>query len=198
MRRKPRKDSRRWARLSTLGLFLAGMGMLLAPAPRSFAQTKMNSMQPAKSMKSMKKMPGAPAAKNSLYARLGGYDVIAKVVDSFLHQLGTDPAFKRFGGGRATNSELRTRQLILQFICEKSGGPCIYLGRDMKMSHNGLSITPKEWDSSIHKWKVALDQQHVGAEEQKEFIALIQSLRPMIVNNGKDMPKGMMMSPATP
>jgi hemoglobin len=186
------KNTRRWVGPVTLGLALAALGLFLAPTPRSFAQMK------PKEQKKMMRMPGAPAAKNSLYTRMGGYDVIAKVVDSFLHQLGTDPAFKRFGGGRASSSLMFTRQMIVDFVCEQTGGPCIYLGRTMKMAHNGLNISAKEWDSSITKWKTALTQQHVGAEEQKEFIAMIQSLRLMIANNGKDLPKGMMMSPAEP
>lgn len=184
------RNARRWVGPVTLGLALVALGLYLSPAPRSFAQMKPKKME--------KKMPGAPAAKNSLYTRMGGYDVIAKVVDSFLHQLGTDPAFKRFGGGRANSSLMFTRQMIVDFVCAKTGGPCIYLGRTMKMAHNGLGITPKEWDSSVHKWKVALGQQHVGAKEQKQFIAMIQSLRLMIVDNGKNLPKGMMMAPSNP
>jgi hemoglobin len=173
-----------------LGLALAALGMFLAPAPRSFAQMK--KMEPMQM-----KMPGAPAAKDSLYTRMGGYDAIAAVVDGFIHQLGHDPAFKRFGGGRGLNSELRTRQLIVDQICEMTGGPCIYLGRDMKTAHGGLGITPVEWDSSVHKWKVSLTEQHVGAPEQKEFIAMIQKLRPDIVAKPKTQSKEKMY-PAKP
>jgi hemoglobin len=150
-------------------VMILGLGLLVSSG-RSFAQ--------------MKAMPEKPS-KPTLYQRMGGYDVLAGVLDDFLHQLGTDPAFKRFGGGRSMDSLHRTRQLVLDQLCNLTGGPCVYIGRDMKTAHAGLDITPAEWDSSIEKFKVALNDQKVGEQEQKEFIAIIQKLRPDIVAKPK-------------
>lgn len=150
-------------------VIVLGLGLLVSSG-RSFAQ-----------MKEMSKKPSKP----TLYQRMGGYDVLARVLDDFLMQLGKDPAFKRFGGGRSMDSLHRTRQLVLDLLCNMTGGPCDYIGRDMKTAHAGLGITPAEWDSSIEKFKVALNDQKVGMEEQKEFIAMIQKLRPDIVAKPK-------------
>jgi hemoglobin len=119
--------------------------------------------------------------QKSLYHRMGGYDVIAGVVDDFLKQLGGDPAFKRFGGGRSEGSLKRARQLIVDQICALTGGPCVYFGRDMKASHKGLKITIAEWDSSIAKLRSSLAKFNVGAAEQDELVAMIQKLRDEIV-----------------
>jgi len=70
--------------------------------------------------------------KDSLYRRLGGYDVIAAVIDEFLSRFGGDPGLARFGGGRSLDSRQRTRQLIVDQVCSLAGGPCVYTGRDMK------------------------------------------------------------------
>lgn len=124
--------------------------------------------------------PAAKAGK-SLYHRMGGYDVIAAVVDDFLGLLRDDPAFKRFGGGRSEGSLKRARQLIVDQICAATGGPCVYFGRDMKSSHQGLAITDAEWESSVKKLTAALEKNKVGATEQKELLAIVETLRKDIV-----------------
>ena len=50
----------------------------------------------------------------TLYRRLGGYDVIAAVIEDFLGRFVRDPRLVRFGGGRSLNSRQRTRQLIVE------------------------------------------------------------------------------------
>lgn len=117
----------------------------------------------------------------TLYQRIGGYDVIANVVDDFLNQLGNDPAFKRFGQGRGQDSLHRARQLIVDQICSLSGGPCVYIGRDMKTAHHGLAITAEEWDSAGKKMAASLEKFKVTGKDQDEVLALIQNLRPDIV-----------------
>jgi hemoglobin len=126
-----------------------------------------------------------PAGK-TLYQRMGGYDVIAGVVDDLLTQLKEDPAFERFGGGRSEGSLKRTRQLIVDQICSLAGGPCVYFGRDMKPAHAGLKITEAEWDSMIKKFKVSLDKFKVAGPEQKEFIAMIEKFRSDIVEKPQE------------
>ncbi len=122
-----------------------------------------------------------PKPEKSLYQRMGGYDVIAGIVDDFIGQLRTDPAFARFGGGRSMDSLKRTRQLVVDQICNLTGGPCIYIGRDMKAAHAGLKITEAEWDSSINKFKVSLNKYKVGEQEQREFLDILAKLRTDIV-----------------
>jgi hemoglobin len=121
-----------------------------------------------------------PATK-SLYQRIGGYDTIANVVDDFLKQLQADPAFARFGQGRGQNSLVRGRQLIVDQICHLSGGPCVYIGREMKQTHTGLAITDAEWESAGKKMGLALSKFGVTEPDAKEFAAMIEKLRTDIV-----------------
>jgi hemoglobin len=48
-----------------------------------------------------------------LYQRIGGYDVIAAVIDDLFAILHADPAFARFFGGRSEDSVIRGRQLLV-------------------------------------------------------------------------------------
>jgi hemoglobin len=89
-----------------------------------------------------------PRSATSLYQRMGGYDVIAGVIDDLFALLHGDPAFARFFGGRSEDSVVRSRQLLVDQMCALSGGPCFYIGRDMKTSHRGLGITTAEWETN--------------------------------------------------
>lgn len=127
----------------------------------------------------------ATPKEKTLYARMGGYDVLAGVTDDFLAQMGKDPAFKRFIGGRSLGALQRSRQLIVDQVCNLTGGPCIYFGREMKPSHQGLAITQAEWDASIVMLKNALNKFKVGEAEHKEFLAIIENTRKDIVEPPK-------------
>jgi hemoglobin len=121
------------------------------------------------------------SASPSLYHRLGGYDVIAAVVDDLFQMLRSDPRFSRFGFGRSTDSHRRARQLTLDQLCQLAGGPCFYIGRDMKTSHAGLGITEEEWGANIEYARRALKKNGIGQRESDEVIALFEQYRNDIV-----------------
>jgi hemoglobin len=123
----------------------------------------------------------APESGKTLYERLGGYDAIAAIVDEFLRRLRADPMFVRFGGGRGLDSTRRGRELLISQMCELSGGPCVYFGRDMKTSHAGLGITTAEWEAGLRHTADALEHFKVPAKEKQEFIALFERYRGEIV-----------------
>jgi hemoglobin len=152
---------------------LAILAASLVPSGRSFAQDKDD--------KSKDTVPKTP----TLYQRMGGYDVISAVVDDFIDQLRKDPAFDRFGHGRAKDSSQRTKQLVKEFICWKTDGPCAYIGRDMGPAHQGLEITQKEWDASNKMLLASLEKFKVPEKEQKEFMALVEKLKEDIVEKPK-------------
>jgi hemoglobin len=122
-----------------------------------------------------------PAAAKSLYQRLGGYDAIAAVVDDFLAELKVDPMFQRFGQGRGQDSLMRSRQLLVDQICHLAGGPCLYIGRDMKVAHKGLAITEAEFEAAGKKMTASLQKLKVPEAEQQELMAVIGKLQADIV-----------------
>ena len=89
--------------------------------------------------------------------------------------------FARFGGGRSLDSTQRGRELLISQMCELSGGPCKYIGRDMKAAHGGLGITTGEWEAGLRHTADALDHFKVAAKEKEEFIALFERYRIEIV-----------------
>ncbi len=121
-------------------------------------------------------------AQDTLYKRLGGYDAIAAVTDDFIGRLLADEMFARFFAGFATDSKKRIRQHIVDFVCEKTGGPCFYTGRDMKTSHEGIGISKEEWDKSLQLFSEALKALDVAEAESQELAALILPLEADIVD----------------
>ena len=86
---------------------------------------------------------------DTLYKRLGGYDAIAAVCDDLLPRLMGDAQLARFWQNRAQDSIRREKQLLVDFLCSCSGGPLYYVGRDMKTSHRGMSISESDWQRFI-------------------------------------------------
>lgn len=123
----------------------------------------------------------ATNANPSLYHRLGGYDVIAAVVDDLFQMLMSDPRFSRFGMGRSIDSHKRARQLLVDQLCQLAGGPSFYIGRDMKTSHAGLGITQEEWDINLDYTRQALRKHGIGQRESDEVIALFEQYKSEIV-----------------
>src|SRR5215831_8343472 len=110
-------------------------------------------------------MEGKPA---SLYTRLGGYDAIAAVVDDLLPRLRSDALLSRYWTSpRSLDTHNRERQLAVDFIASAAGGPTIYLGRDMKMSHKGMGITKADYEAFMRCLAVTLDTFSARARAQR-------------------------------
>ena len=122
-----------------------------------------------------------PASGPSLYQRLGGYDAIAAVTDEFIGRLATDKKLSKFFVGLSDNSKARVRQHVVDLICATTGGPCVYLGQDMKTAHKGLNITEVEWQASVDDFNATLDKFGVKQKERDELFAILNKVKPDIV-----------------
>ncbi|HSE84319.1 MAG TPA: group 1 truncated hemoglobin [Thermodesulfobacteriota bacterium] len=120
-------------------------------------------------------------SQKSLYERLGGYDAIAAVIGDFFKRMINDPQLGRFFIGLSTDSKMRAQQLTVDFVCQATGGPCLYTGRDMKTVHTGLNINEDDWNLSAKHLSATLDKFNVPEKEKSEVLNLITSLKGVIV-----------------
>lgn len=130
-----------------------------------------------------------PPENKTLYQRIGGYDMIAKIVDGFLPRLVKEPKVANMISGLAGTSRNRNRQLIVDQICEATGGPCVYIGRSMEAAHQGLNIDDELWKTSQARLGETLDELKIKDPERAELLAIIEKLRPDIVEKKKDETK---------
>jgi hemoglobin len=128
----------------------------------------------------------AQSATTSLYQRVGGYDFIAKFVDTAFPRVAAQPQLRRLFQGHSTDSQLRQRQLIVDALCKEMGGPCIYLGRPMAPLHEGLHITESDWTEFMKIIGGAFVELKVPDRERIEWINLFdRKFRPAIVEGAK-------------
>lgn len=124
------------------------------------------------------------AAQKPLYDRLGGLKGITVVVDDFINRLVVNKTLNRnpaIDAGRKTSPAPYLKFQVSQLVCEVSGGPCKYTGRDMKSAHAHLNISAKEWDVMAGEFKKSLDKYKVPAAEQNELFEIVGKTRPDIV-----------------
>jgi hemoglobin len=126
----------------------------------------------------------APPASKDLYARLGGLKAIEAVVDDFLARLTADARITsnaKVTGRLAAIHLPSLRQHVIDQVCQVTGGPCRYTGRDMKSSHAGLEITKAQWDAAVEDLVATLDKFQVGAKEKAELLAILGPLEKDVV-----------------
>src|SRR5258707_9431008 len=104
----------------------------------------------------------------TLYKRLGGREGIALVVGDFVTNMAGDSLVNaRFKDMKGPDVEKLKSNLADQ-ICDATGGPCSYLGRDMKTTPKGMKITDPAWNATVEKLTKAPHTNKVPANDQSE------------------------------
>jgi hemoglobin len=114
----------------------------------------------------------------SLYERLGGLEAINAVVDAFVARCaGDDRINKKF----ARTDIPRLKKMLVDQVCEATGGPCTYTGRDMRETHDGMGVTAGEFDALVEDLVATLAEFDVPKPEQDELLAVLAPMRGDIV-----------------
>jgi hemoglobin len=134
----------------------------------------------------------------SLYERLGGLDAINAVVESFVARCaGDDRISPKF-----TRTDVpRLKKMLVDQVCEASGGPCTYTGRDMRETHDGMGVTAGEFDALVEDLVATLDEFDVPKPEQDELLGVLAPMRDAIVEiespeTGTPLPESYRTAPA--
>src|SRR5689334_8115679 len=108
----------------------------------------------------------AAEASKSLYDRLGGEEMIKKIVDDFAERALADPRVNwdrkgvKYGGyGFSRNKSMQwdaspanveqLKKHLVQFLSLSTGGPAHYDGLEMKEAHANKHITNSEFDAAV-------------------------------------------------
>lgn len=125
--------------------------------------------------------PDTAKKQNSLYVRLGGYDAIAAVVDDLVQRLAADPKLGRFWANRGADGIRREKQLVINFVVDRAGGPLFYSGRDMVTSHKGMRISEDDWKIFMTHLHATLEKFKVPEQEKSDVSAFMESLKGTMV-----------------
>ncbi len=122
-------------------------------------------------------LPAAPKEK-TLYQKLGGKKAITAVVDEFVARVAADARINSFFKATASDPMRLAsfKKKLVDQICEASGGPCKYMGKDMKSAHMGMGVSGSDFGALVEDLVGALDKFKVGEAEKN---ALLGALGPM-------------------
>lgn len=121
---------------------------------------------------------GMMGEKKSLYDRLGGKSAIEAMVDDLMVNVAADARIQqRFAGANLRG----LKQNLVEQICEVTGGPCIYTGRNMRTAHTGMAVTETEFDAVIEDMSKTLDKFQVAADNKAELIGALAKMKGDIV-----------------
>jgi hemoglobin len=117
-------------------------------------------------------------AQASLYDRLGGYDAILAVTDDFIKNVAAD---KRINGFFAHTDIPAFRRKLADFLCVGTGGPCIYIGRNMLSAHAGMGVRNRDFTALVQDLGKTLKKFKVPQREQTELAAILAPMKKDIV-----------------
>jgi hemoglobin len=123
-------------------------------------------------------MAPKPVDPNSLYARIGGEAAITAAVDDFLGRVAKDRTLNR----RFANTDMaKLRKNVIDQLCEATGGPCKYTGKDMTAAHTGMKITNAEFNRFGAHFNATLIKLKVKPKERAELNRIMGGMRAQIV-----------------
>ena len=126
---------------------------------------------------------GAMAKQKSLYSRLGGKKAITAVVDQFVTNVAGDARINKFFADTVKDpkrvEKLKTN--LVDQICQASGGPCKYKGKDMKTAHKGMGIGDADFNALVEDLVAALNKFNVGETEKNELLGALGPMKSDIV-----------------
>ena len=120
-------------------------------------------------------------SESSLYQRLGGYDALAAVSDAFLARVVDDEKLRRFWDPRGADGVAREKQRRIDYLSEATGGPVLYVGRDLKTVHVGMRIDDDDWQRLTGHLTATLNAFEVPEQEKDEVLTFIEGLKGDIV-----------------
>ena len=113
-----------------------------------------------------------------MYDRLGGKPNITAVVDDFVVRIAVDRRINRF----FANTDIPSfKAKLVDQICEASGGPCKYTGKDMKTTHAGMGVTDADFNALVEDLVATLDKFKVPEKEKGELLGVLEPMRKDIV-----------------
>jgi hemoglobin len=128
-------------------------------------------------------LPAAGATEKTLYERLGGKKAITAVVDEFVGRMAADTRINHYFAAAAAdpNGLASFKMKLVDQICQASGGPCKYTGKDMKTAHMGMGVTGADFNALVEDLVGALDKFKLGEKEKGDLLGALGPMKTDIV-----------------
>jgi hemoglobin len=119
----------------------------------------------------------------TLFERLGGRDGISVIVDDTVeNHMKNTHVNARFIPLKEKPEQLAIiKNHTIDFFSAGSGGPAAYTGKDMITAHTGMNISPSEYMHVMDDIFLALDKNSIDETTKKDVLAILWSLKEMII-----------------
>lgn len=117
--------------------------------------------------------------ENSLYQQLGEREGIANVVEDLLYLIVEDERINQQFKGMDVAQFHRN---LTDQLCELSGGPCAYTGREMRELHSDMAITDTQFNALAENLILAMEKNDIPTGAQNRLIKRLLPLYPDIRN----------------
>lgn len=122
-------------------------------------------------------------SERSLFDRIGGKGKLQMFADKFITALAANADLQKNPAIAAAMKadQSRHKQMLVDFLCANSGGPCTYGGRSMKEAHAAVKVTAADWNvmrkifiRSLREMKVPkkerMDLALIAAKQKKHIV----------------------------
>ncbi len=121
---------------------------------------------------------GGARAGETLFEQIGGQPRLTATVDSLVEVMLADD---RINFAFAQTDLSKFKKLLYDQLCELTGGPCTYRGRNMFEAHRKLNATNAQFNALAEDLYIAFDRQGVPYRLQNRVMALLAPMQPDIV-----------------
>jgi hemoglobin len=121
----------------------------------------------------------------TLFESMGGESVLHAAMDQFADFIIADD---RINFTFAEADLAKFKQLLYEQLCELSGGPCHYTGRDMETAHAKLHLNNAQFNALAEDLYRALGKAGVPYRQQNRLMALLAPMQRDIVKPGHAEP----------
>jgi hemoglobin len=108
-------------------------------------------------------------------------NAIAAVSENLVGRLMADQRLGRFWAHHGEDGLKRELQLLVNFLCNVTGGPMVYTGRDMKTTHKGMRIDEQDWNAFVGHVNATLDHFGLTGEDREAIVSFVESTKGDIV-----------------
>ena len=118
------------------------------------------------------------SADETLFAQIGGAPKLKATVDTLVEVMLQD---ERINFAFAQTDLAKFKALLYDQLCELTGGPCKYKGRNMFEAHKKLNTTNAQFNALAEDLYIAFDKHDVPYRVQNKVMALLAPMQPQVV-----------------
>jgi len=123
------------------------------------------------------------AKEKTLYDNLGKKKGITAVVNDFVGNVGGDARINGYFKATVADPKrlAKFKKNLVDQICQASGGPCTYTGKDMKTAHAGMGVDDAAFNALVEDLVKSLDKFHVAEKDKNTLLGVLGPMKKDIV-----------------